>query len=125
MFLSSAISQTLNTHYQTQSFSLGNAHTTYPISAFVTHLVYLRGTTVRVDVDHITVRVSYPVHRVPCLLAMTVLALTYVRCLPQSLGVKCLAVDGIQESGDDTPKYDAACVRSAIDDILEQGGSEE
>ncbi|KAF7972580.1 hypothetical protein HWV62_17716 [Athelia sp. TMB] len=92
----SAISQTLNTHYQTQSFSLGNAHTTYPISAFVTHLVYLRGTTIRVDVDHIT-----------------------------SLGVKCLAVDGIQESGDDTPKYDAACVRSAIDDILEQGGSED
>ena len=41
--------------------------------------MYLRGTTVRVDVDHITVRLSYPVHRVPCPLAMTVLALTYIR----------------------------------------------
>jgi hypothetical protein len=52
---SRAIAQTLNTNYHVQPYSLGNANTTYPISAFITHLVYLRGTTIRVDVDDITV----------------------------------------------------------------------
>lgn len=37
---------------------MGNANTTYPISAFITHLVYLQGTAIRVDVERIAVSVS-------------------------------------------------------------------
>jgi hypothetical protein len=48
--------RTLNGSYHTQPYGLGNADTRYPISAFVTHLVYLRGSNVPVDVEHITVR---------------------------------------------------------------------
>ncbi|GLB36594.1 putative uncharacterised protein family UPF0052 [Lyophyllum shimeji] len=48
-----AMVRTLNASYQTLSYGLGNANTTYPISAFVTHLVYLRGSKVLVDVEHI------------------------------------------------------------------------
>lgn len=32
-----------------------NTYTSYPISAFITHLVYLRGGEVEVDVEKITV----------------------------------------------------------------------
>ncbi|KAG6854074.1 hypothetical protein C0991_010821 [Blastosporella zonata] len=49
-----AMSRTLNGTYQTQSYGLGNANTTYPISAFLTHLVYLKGTSVQVDVGRVT-----------------------------------------------------------------------
>jgi len=86
-----AIAQTLNTNYHVQPYSLGNANTTYPISAFITHLVYLRGTTIRVDVDDIT-----------------------------SLGVKCIAVSGTEDKAEMPPKFNAACVRKAIDEILQQ-----
>ena len=51
-----AITRTLNEHYQTQRYGLGGANTTYPISAFITDLVYLEGTGVHVDVKKITVR---------------------------------------------------------------------
>ncbi|KAG6902984.1 hypothetical protein C0995_008557 [Termitomyces sp. Mi166 len=49
-----AIARTLNGTYQTQPYGLGNANTTYPISAFVTHLVYLKDGSVQVDTEHIT-----------------------------------------------------------------------
>ncbi|KAF8060950.1 hypothetical protein FPV67DRAFT_314882 [Lyophyllum atratum] len=49
-----AMVRTLNGSYQTQPYGLGNVNTTYPISAFVTHLVYLRGSNVLVDMEHIT-----------------------------------------------------------------------
>jgi len=49
-----AMVRTLNGSYQTQPYGLGNVNTTYPISAFVTHLVYLRGSNVLVDVEHVT-----------------------------------------------------------------------
>ncbi|KAH0590185.1 hypothetical protein H2248_000358 [Termitomyces sp. 'cryptogamus'] len=49
-----AIARTLNGTYQKQPYGLGNANTTYPVSAFVTHLVYLKDGHVRVDPEHIT-----------------------------------------------------------------------
>ncbi|KDR85213.1 hypothetical protein GALMADRAFT_218346 [Galerina marginata CBS 339.88] len=49
-----AIVRTLNTNYFTQAYGLGGANTTYPISAFITDLVYLKGTQVAVDVKRIT-----------------------------------------------------------------------
>lgn len=45
-----SITRTLNAEYLTPH------HSTYPVSAFITHLVYLRGGEVPVDVDKITVR---------------------------------------------------------------------
>jgi len=84
------IVQTLNQNYLVRPYSLGNANTTYPISAFITHLIYLRGTAIPVDVDHIT-----------------------------SLGVKCVAVHGYGDV-QDIPKFDATSVREAIDEILHQ-----
>ncbi|KIM84747.1 hypothetical protein PILCRDRAFT_67540 [Piloderma croceum F 1598] len=91
----SAITQTLNTNHHTQLYSLGNAYTTYPISAFVTHLIYLRGTTIKVDVGHIT-----------------------------TLGVKCVAVDGLSDPQGVPSKFVAASVRQAIDEILDQADTE-
>jgi hypothetical protein len=46
-----AITRTLNARYQKDLYGLGpdNAATTYPVSAFVTHLVHLRGCSVHVD----------------------------------------------------------------------------
>ncbi|KAF5377313.1 hypothetical protein D9615_006412 [Tricholomella constricta] len=49
-----AMARTLNGSYHTQPYGLGYVNTTYPISAFVTHLVYLRGTKILVDEEHIT-----------------------------------------------------------------------
>ena len=52
----STIAQTLNDGHHVKSYGgLSKADTRYPISAFVTHLVYLRGTAVEVDVPKITV----------------------------------------------------------------------
>ncbi|KAK0446486.1 UPF0052-domain-containing protein [Desarmillaria tabescens] len=82
-----AITRTLNAHYQHRSYGLGSASTTYPVSAFITDLVYLEGTNIRVNVDRIT-----------------------------ALGVRCTRVRS--ESGVTDPKYDAICVRKAIEDIL-------
>ncbi|KAF9457476.1 UPF0052-domain-containing protein [Collybia nuda] len=49
-----AMVRTLNASYHTQPYGLGNANTTYPISAFVTDLVYLKGSKVFVDVQVVT-----------------------------------------------------------------------
>ncbi|KAK0198118.1 hypothetical protein F5146DRAFT_1018305 [Armillaria mellea] len=82
-----AITRTLNAQYQNRSYGLGSANTTYPVSAFITDLVYLEGTTIHVNVDRIT-----------------------------ALGVRCTRVHS--ETGVIGPKYEAACVRKAIEDIL-------
>lgn len=50
-----AIVRTLNTDYSERAYGLGSANTTYPVSAFITDLVYLKGTQVAVDVKRITV----------------------------------------------------------------------
>lgn len=49
--LASAIVRTLGSVHETEKIS-----TPYPISAFITHLVYLHDTEVTVDVERITVR---------------------------------------------------------------------
>lgn len=53
-----AISRTLNARYQAEPYGLGpnNAATTYPVSAFVTHMVHLRSSAVHVDAALISVR---------------------------------------------------------------------
>jgi hypothetical protein len=48
-----AIVRTLNSDYSIQAFGLGGANTTYPISAFITDMVYLKGTRIKVDVEEI------------------------------------------------------------------------
>lgn len=53
----------LNSDYQKPSYGLGNASTIYPISAFITHLVWLEGTTVDVDVAALTVSLVSIVRR--------------------------------------------------------------
>ena len=55
-----AIARILNNDYCTQAYGLGSANTRYPISAFVTDLVYLEGTQIAVDVKKITVSVGFP-----------------------------------------------------------------
>jgi hypothetical protein len=71
MLMYSAIVRTLNSRYHAEPYGLGNVNTTYPISAFITDLVYLRGTAVEVDVKHITVS-TFP-RRTP--------HLSFIRCL--------------------------------------------
>ena len=48
-----AIVRTLNSDYSIQAFGLGGANTTYPISAFITDMVYLKGTRIKVDAEEI------------------------------------------------------------------------
>jgi hypothetical protein len=57
-----AIARTLNARYKAEPYGLGpdNATTTYPVSAFVTHMVHLRESAVHVDVALISVRLSVP-----------------------------------------------------------------
>lgn len=49
-----AIVRTLNGDHSVQAFGLGGANTTYPISAFITDMVYLKETRIKVDVTEIT-----------------------------------------------------------------------
>ncbi|KAK1224706.1 hypothetical protein PQX77_012379 [Marasmius sp. AFHP31] len=49
-----AITRTLNDTYEPQSYGIGNARTQFPISAFVTDLIYLRNTKVDIDVKKLT-----------------------------------------------------------------------
>jgi hypothetical protein len=56
----SAIVGTLNAQYQVLPYGLGGVTTLYPISAFITHLVYLKDTAITVDAMYITVRVCEP-----------------------------------------------------------------
>ncbi|KAL6305673.1 hypothetical protein BKA93DRAFT_209205 [Sparassis latifolia] len=84
------IVRTLNTPYHKHSYGgLGNADTTYPASAFITHLLYLRGAAIAVDVLEIT-----------------------------RLGVKCVEVDAPADGTTGVPQFDATCVRRAIDRVL-------
>ncbi|KAG2050172.1 UPF0052-domain-containing protein [Suillus hirtellus] len=83
-----AITSVLNSQYPPNG--LGNVPL-YPISAFITHLVYLEGTNVAVDVE-----------------AMT------------TLGIKCILVGKRSERtpNSEIPQYDAAMVQQAVEEIL-------
>ncbi|THU87744.1 UPF0052-domain-containing protein [Dendrothele bispora CBS 962.96] len=83
-----AIARTLNSQYQVPAYGLGNTITTYPTSAFITDLVYLKGGLVNVDVKRIT-----------------------------TLGVRCTEVTPDAESRD-VPKFTVSCVKQAIEEIL-------
>ncbi|KAG8220212.1 UPF0052-domain-containing protein [Butyriboletus roseoflavus] len=86
-----AIVGVLNSDYQKPSYGLGNASTVYPISAFITHLVWLEGTLIEVDV-------------------MALMA----------LGVKSVMVRGsVEGNADQGPRYDADVVRRVLAHILE------
>ncbi|KIM51678.1 hypothetical protein SCLCIDRAFT_142755 [Scleroderma citrinum Foug A] len=84
------IATILNTHYQKPPYGLGNVQTIFPISAFVTHLVYLEGTSVVLDENELT-----------------------------NLGVMCVKVRGVN-GVDQHPRYDSNVVRQAVDQILDQ-----
>ncbi|KAF9229806.1 UPF0052-domain-containing protein [Gyrodon lividus] len=85
-----AIAGVLNSHYQKPPYGLGNACTIYPISAFITHLVWLEGTSIQVDVKALT-----------------------------ALGVKCITVRGaIKGIADQNPRYDAGVVKQTLAQIL-------
>ncbi|GJE94182.1 hypothetical protein PsYK624_103500 [Phanerochaete sordida] len=77
---------------------VGEAITTYPTSAFVTHLVYLKGCHVPVDVRRLT-----------------------------NMGVRCVEVGGANTprniAGGEPPKFDARSVREAIVDTLSTDSS--
>ncbi|KAH9955726.1 UPF0052-domain-containing protein [Lactifluus volemus] len=90
-----AIARTLNARYQRDPFGLGpdNAATTYPVSAFVTHLVHLRGCAVHVDVTRAS-----------------------------ELGVRCIEVESEAREADGIPLYDAACAKNALKQIGELVG---
>ncbi|KAF8746251.1 hypothetical protein AX14_000049 [Amanita brunnescens Koide BX004] len=49
-----AIVKTLNASYSAQPFGLGHASTTYPVSAFITDMIYLEGTDIDVNVERLT-----------------------------------------------------------------------
>lgn len=53
---SSAIVRTLNANYSAPQYGLGNANTTYPASAFITDLVYLKNA--KVPINEVAIRVS-------------------------------------------------------------------
>jgi hypothetical protein len=55
-----AIVRTLNANYSTPPYGRGGANTIYPTSAFITDLVYSKGTTIAIDEMQITVSyISY------------------------------------------------------------------
>ncbi|KAI9450508.1 UPF0052-domain-containing protein [Lactarius psammicola] len=85
-----AIARTLNERYQTEPYGLapGNAATTYPVSVFVTHLVYLRGCEVQVDVARAS-----------------------------ELGVECVEVESDAVGSDGIPLYDAVCAKKALERV--------
>lgn len=87
-----AIARTLNTSHSPTRYGIGDATTTYPISAFITDLVYIKNTTVEIDVAKVT-----------------------------RLGVRCTEVEpgkhGLESTGN-TPKFDAENVRRAIEKIV-------
>ncbi len=57
--VTSTITRTLNDGHYAQTYGgLSKVDTTYPISAYITHLVYLKGTMVEVDVPAVTVSSS-------------------------------------------------------------------
>jgi hypothetical protein len=86
-----AIARTLNARYRVEPYGLGpdNAATTYPVSAFVTHMVHLRDCAVHVDV-----------------------------ALISELGVSCIEVESNSRGADGIPLYDAACAKDAMELVL-------
>jgi len=86
-----AIAGSLNSHYAIRHYGLGGASTTYPISAFVTHLVYVKESHVLVDEEEIT-----------------------------RLGVKCVQAETCSEGITSIPKFDADCIRKVIRKILSE-----
>jgi len=86
-----AIARSLNARYQVQPYGLGpnSVATTYPVSAFLTHLVHLRDCAVHVDV-----------------------------ALISELGVRCIEVESDSRGADGIPLYDAACSEVAMDLVL-------
>ncbi|KAL4065788.1 hypothetical protein V8B97DRAFT_2025582 [Scleroderma yunnanense] len=86
-----AISTVLNSHYQKPPYGLGNVQTIFPISAFMTHLVYLEDTSVVVDEKKLT-----------------------------TLGVMCVKVRGVKHGTDPHPRYDSDVVRGVVAQILAQ-----
>ncbi|KAI0369914.1 UPF0052-domain-containing protein [Pilatotrama ljubarskyi] len=85
------IARTLNDGHHAQTYGgLSKADTTYPVSAFITHLVYLKGTTVEVHVPSIT-----------------------------ALGVRCVEVEGPLDERTQRPQFNAPSVAHAIRDILD------
>ncbi|KAI0668661.1 UPF0052-domain-containing protein [Trametes maxima] len=85
------IAQTLNDGHHAHTYGgLSKADTTYPVSAFITHLVYLKGTGVEVDIPSIT-----------------------------ALGVRCVEVDGCIYDEAKPPRFDTTSVTHAIRDILD------
>ncbi|RPD70798.1 UPF0052-domain-containing protein [Lentinus tigrinus ALCF2SS1-7] len=90
------IAQTLNDGHHARTYGgLSKADTTYPISAFITHLVYLKGTAVEVNVARI-----------------------------MALGVRCIEVEGTLNETTKLPQFDAPCVHQALKEITD-GVSEE
>ncbi|KAI0344242.1 UPF0052-domain-containing protein [Trametopsis cervina] len=87
------IVRALNTSYQRHYVGIGDAVTTYPVSAFVTHLLYLKNTLVPVDIKQVT-----------------------------ALGVRCIEVEGVQDGGS-APKFEAVGVRAAILNLLREEGT--
>ncbi|KAM5542180.1 hypothetical protein V8D89_004053 [Ganoderma adspersum] len=84
------IARTLNeSHHWKTHGGLSKAETTYPISAFITHLVYLKGTAIDIDIPLIT-----------------------------QLGVRCVGVEGPIDERTNLPQFDTSSVNEAIREIL-------
>ncbi|KAJ3526523.1 hypothetical protein NMY22_g10129 [Coprinellus aureogranulatus] len=77
-----AIVRTLNANYCAPQYGLGNANTTYPASAFITDLVYLRGSKVNVNEGAI-----------------------------RRLGIKCIEVNSMMQGNAEVLRFDAETVR--------------
>ncbi|KAF4572468.1 hypothetical protein EYR36_006973 [Pleurotus pulmonarius] len=86
-----SIVRTLNSNHQSKPYGLGGVNTTYPVSAFVTDLVYLKGSTVPVDVAKIT-----------------------------TMGVRCTEVEGQDPSNATSVKFDASSVQRVLGQLLVQ-----
>jgi hypothetical protein len=101
----SAIVRTLNATYHVHSYGIGNMHTTYPVSAFITDLIYLKGSEIDIDVKHITVSDVYS---------------QWAPNLPlieQSLGVRCTEIEGTGHA----TTFNAENVGKAIRSIVGAG----
>ncbi|TBU54005.1 hypothetical protein BD310DRAFT_936957 [Dichomitus squalens] len=90
------VARTLNDGHHAKTYGgLSKADTTWPISAFITHLVYLKGTAVEVDIPQITY-----------------------------LGVRCIEVEGPIDERSQLPQFDASSVTLAIREILDSFADE-
>ncbi|KAI6137049.1 hypothetical protein F5141DRAFT_994760 [Pisolithus sp. B1] len=84
-----AVASVLNSPYQQPFHGLGNAQTIYPISAFITHLLYLEDTSIAVDEEKLT-----------------------------ALGVQCVGIKGVMVETAQEMRYGDDVVREAICQIL-------